>query len=109
MTCMKIGVPAQNEPLLLASRHRLPMTQNGFYKGFRIRYSARMKCKLMAVLNVTPDSFSDGGKFLDPRAAAARAEELIAQDADVLDLGAESTRPGSRGVAAAEQIRRLLP
>jgi dihydropteroate synthase len=66
-------------------------------------------CKLMAVLNVTPDSFSDGGKFLDPQAAVRRALEMIDQGADLIDMGAESTRPGSRGVSAVEQLRRLIP
>lgn len=69
----------------------------------------KQTCKLMAVLNVTPDSFSDGGKFLDPRAAVARALAIIDEGADLIDMGAESTRPGSRGVAAAEQLRRLIP
>ena len=64
---------------------------------------------LMGVVNVTPDSFSDGGKWLDPAAAAEHAEELIAHGAAMIDLGAESTQPGSRGVPAREQLRRLLP
>ena len=63
----------------------------------------------MGVLNVTPDSFSDGGKFLDPRAAVERALEMETQGARIIDMGAESTRPGSRGVPPAEQLRRLLP
>jgi dihydropteroate synthase len=61
----------------------------------------------MGVLNVTPDSFSDGGEFIEPAAALAHARELAAQGADILDVGAESTRPGSRGVPPAEQIARL--
>lgn len=64
---------------------------------------------LMGIVNVTPDSFSDGGKFLDPETAATHAIQLEADGADLLDLGAESTRPGSEAVTAAEQIRRLLP
>jgi dihydropteroate synthase len=63
----------------------------------------------MGVLNVTPDSFSDGGKYLKPEAAAQRALEMQAQGADIIDMGAESTRPGSSGVPAAEQRGRLLP
>ena len=65
--------------------------------------------KLMAVLNITPDSFSDAGKYNDSEAAVRRALELVAQGADVLDIGAESTRPGSTGVSPDEQLRRLLP
>jgi len=64
---------------------------------------------VMGVLNVTPDSFSDGGKFLDPRRAVARALELQRDGADILDIGAESTRPGSEPISAAEELRRLLP
>lgn len=64
---------------------------------------------LMAVLNVTPDSFSDGGKYADPDRAFARAVELEEEGADILDIGAESTRPGSKRVAEAEELRRLIP
>jgi len=61
----------------------------------------------MGVLNVTPDSFSDGGRFLDPRAAVARAAEMTRNGADIIDIGAESTRPGSDRVPPGEQIDRL--
>jgi len=64
---------------------------------------------IMGVLNVTPDSFSDGGKHLDPDRAFARAIELEEQGADVIDVGAESTKPGSARISAAEEIRRLIP
>ncbi len=64
---------------------------------------------LMGVLNVTPDSFSDGGKYADPDRAFARAVELEEQGADIIDIGAESTRPGSARISAAEEMRRLIP
>lgn len=64
---------------------------------------------VMGVLNVTPDSFSDGGKYLDPDAAFAHAIELEDAGADILDIGAESTRPGSARVSEAEELRRLVP
>jgi len=64
---------------------------------------------VMGIVNVTPDSFSDGGRYLDAGAAAARCHELLAEGADLLDLGGESTRPGSEAVAAEEQWRRLEP
>ncbi|PWU03003.1 MAG: dihydropteroate synthase [Terriglobia bacterium] len=64
---------------------------------------------LMGVLNLTPDSFSDGGKYSDPDRAFARALELEEQGADILDVGAESTKPGSTRVSAAEEMRRLIP
>lgn len=64
---------------------------------------------IMGIVNVTPDSFSDGGRYLKPAAAVARIRELTALGADLIDLGAESTRPGSAHVAADEQLRRLMP
>ncbi|GJQ26959.1 MAG: hypothetical protein HBSAPP02_19910 [Phycisphaerae bacterium] len=63
----------------------------------------------MGILNVTPDSFSDGGRFVDASAAVARALGIEAEGADVLDIGGESTRPGSLGVEATEQVRRVVP
>ncbi len=64
---------------------------------------------VMGVVNVTPDSFSDGGKFLDADAAVAHALELTAQGAEILDVGGESTRPGAGPVAEAGELRRVLP
>jgi dihydropteroate synthase len=64
---------------------------------------------LMGVLNVTPDSFSDGGKYSDPDRAFARAVELEEEGADIIDIGAESTKPGSARISAAEELRRLIP
>jgi len=64
---------------------------------------------IMGVLNVTPDSFSDGGKYLEPDRAFARAIELEEQGADIIDIGAESTRPGAERVSEGEELRRLVP
>src|SRR5579863_3627680 len=64
---------------------------------------------LMGILNVTPDSFSDAGRYDDPDRAFARAVEIEEQGADIVDIGAESTRPGSERISAAEEIRRLIP
>ena len=64
---------------------------------------------IMAILNVTPDSFSDGGRYATADAAVARADELLAQGADILDIGGESTRPGAAPVAAEEETRRTAP
>ena len=64
---------------------------------------------IMGVLNVTPDSFSDGGNYLDPDRAFARAIEIEEQGADIVDIGAESTRPGSTRISEAEELRRLIP
>jgi len=62
---------------------------------------------VMGILNVTPDSFSDGGEFFDPPAARAQALRMLDEGADVIDIGAESTRPGSAGVGPVDQIHRL--
>lgn len=65
---------------------------------------------IMGVVNVTPDSFSDGGRFLDPATAIAHARTLMEEGADLIDLGAESSRPGAAAeVSAEEELRRLLP
>jgi dihydropteroate synthase len=64
---------------------------------------------VMGVINVTPDSFSDGGQYLDHEAAVARGHVLIAEGADVIDVGGESTRPGAEGVSVEEELRRVLP
>lgn len=63
----------------------------------------------MGVLNVTPDSFSDGGRYFDSQRAIAHAEEMLAQGAAIIDVGGESTRPGAAEVAVAEELRRVLP
>lgn len=63
----------------------------------------------MGVLNVTPDSFSDGGRWLDPDAAVSHARQMVAEGADVIDVGGESTRPGAVPVDPAEELRRVLP
>ena len=64
---------------------------------------------VMGILNVTPDSFSDGGRWLEPRAAVERGLQMVAEGADVLDVGGESTRPGAEPVPAKEQVRRVVP
>src|SRR2546425_10204064 len=63
----------------------------------------------MGVLNVTPDSFSDGGRYLSVEAAVARAEQIEAEGADLLDLGGESSRPGSQPVPLDVELARVLP
>lgn len=66
-------------------------------------------CLLMGILNVTPDSFSDGGQFLDAGRAIAHGLQMAAEGAAILDIGGESTRPGSEGASATEQMRRVVP
>jgi len=64
---------------------------------------------VMGVLNITPDSFSDGGKFYSPESAVAHALEMIAEGADIIDIGGESTRPGSAFVSEEEELQRVIP
>jgi dihydropteroate synthase len=83
-------------------------------KHFRLKLPSRTlvlgeRTLMMGVLNVTPDSFSDGGKFFSLARAVEGALAMQRAGADILDIGAESTRPGSRGVSAAEELARLLP
>lgn len=65
--------------------------------------------KVMGIVNVTPDSFSDGGRFFDHERAIEHGKDLVRQGADVLDIGGESTRPGAEGVSPEEELRRVIP
>lgn len=75
------------------------------------RLLAERRPIVMGILNLTPDSFADGGRFVDPAKAVAHAERMIAEGADIVDVGAESTRPypGMRPVSAEEELARLMP
>ncbi len=77
------------------------------WRGHRLQLGRRTH--IMGILNVTPDSFSDGGRFFDPEAALDRAESMIAEGADIIDIGGESSRPFSEPVAADEEARRVVP
>ncbi len=66
------------------------------------------RCLIMGIVNVTPDSFSDGGRYLDTEAALAHARRLVVEGADILDIGGESTRPGADPVGVEEECRRVL-
>jgi dihydropteroate synthase len=106
------------------SIHLLPLTALGLFlydchsvfrrKKFRLRLPSRTlalgeRTLIMGVLNVTPDSFSDGGAFLDSQEAVARALELERDGADIIDIGGESTRPAAAPVSAHEELSRILP
>jgi dihydropteroate synthase len=65
--------------------------------------------RLMGIVNVTPDSFSDGGLYLDAAAAIGHGEQLAHEGADILDIGGESTRPGAEPVSEAQELARVLP
>src|SRR5437016_9428714 len=64
---------------------------------------------IMGVLNVTPDSFSDGGEFFEPDAAIVRGVQIASEGADIIDVGGESTRPGTEPVSVKEELRRVIP
>lgn len=76
-------------------------------RGARLRLGRN--ARLMGILNVTPDSFSDGGRFDAPPAALAQARLMLAEGADIIDIGGESTRPGAEEVSAADELARVLP
>jgi len=78
-------------------------------KWGRHRLTLGRRTSIMGILNVTPDSFSDGGRYLDPEAALRQGEALVQAGADILDVGGESTRPYAQEVPAAEEIRRVVP
>ena len=83
-------------------------------KQFRLRLPSRTlllgeRTLIMGVLNVTPDSFSDGGDFLDLQLAVGHALELEREGADILDIGGESTRPSAAPVSAKEELSRIVP
>ena len=67
------------------------------------------RARVMGIINATPDSFSDGGSFLNPQAALAHGLQMVAEGAEILDIGGESTRPGAQSVETDEEIRRVLP
>ncbi len=71
--------------------------------------SAGRRTKIMGILNVTPDSFSDGGKYFDADHAVRHAQEMVSSGADIIDIGGESSRPGSEAISASEELRRVLP
>ena len=78
-------------------------------RGSMIFAGPRDTSKIMGIVNVTPDSFSDGGRFLTPEAAEEHASRLVLEGADILDIGGESSRPGSEPVSLDEELRRVIP
>jgi dihydropteroate synthase len=75
----------------------------------RLEFDLARRPLIMGIVNVTPDSFSDGGRFFDPAAALAQARQLVADGADLIDIGGESTRPGAAEVTVEDELRRVLP
>jgi dihydropteroate synthase len=79
------------------------------FRARQFRFEFPRPALVMGIVNVTPDSFSDGGKFFDAQAAVAHAEALATEGAEIIDVGGESTRPGARPVSEEEELRRVLP
>jgi dihydropteroate synthase len=79
------------------------------FRARQFQFAFPRPAVVMGIVNVTPDSFSDGGQFLGSAAAAAHAVELVAQGAEIIDVGGESTRPGAEPVSEDEELRRILP
>ncbi|MBI5559927.1 MAG: dihydropteroate synthase [Deltaproteobacteria bacterium] len=79
------------------------------FKGRTREWDLSRRTLIMGVLNVTPDSFSDGGRFFEKEKAIGRAIEMLGEGADIIDIGGESTRPGSAGVSPEEEKRRVIP
>ncbi len=82
---------------------------NFFWRIHDTDHDLTTRGMVMGIVNVTPDSFSDGGRFLDTGRAVEHALKLVAEGADILDIGGESTRPGAEPVEGAEELRRVLP
>jgi dihydropteroate synthase len=79
------------------------------FRARQFEFAFPRSALVMGIVNVTPDSFSDGGKFLDSAKAVAHARKLVEQGAEILDIGGESTRPGAEPVAENEELRRVIP
>ena len=95
-----------------ASPHAVPATPAALAPAWEVRgrrFDIERRALVMGVLNVTPDSFSDGGRWADPAAALDRALAMVEEGVDLIDIGGESTRPGSTPVPATEEIRRVVP
>src|SRR2546426_6991405 len=105
-------------PFLSSFRERGPKPASGFFMSAAVtaqslrcgRFRLMLDRPLVAgVVNVTPDSFSDGGNYLEPEAAIAHAQRLVDEGADLVDIGAESSRPGASSVSAEQELSRLMP
>jgi dihydropteroate synthase len=109
-----LRVPSGDRPdrrveaeIAAALRHRERPAPALRLKRGRLTFGGRTR--VMGILNLTPDSFSDGGRFADRRAALEEAQRMAEEGADIIDVGGESTRPGARPVALAEELRRVVP
>ena len=93
----------------MSSQSRIDMPTTWRCGRFLFDFNKRKRPIVMGILNATPDSFSDGGKFRTPKDAIAQAESMIANGVDLIDIGGESTRPGAQPVQLQEELDRVLP
>jgi dihydropteroate synthase len=98
-----------NQSHPLSARRILPDAKPSRLRCPRATLPLGQRTLVMGILNITPDSFSDGGKYLDPAAAVRHALELVRDGADIIDVGGESTRPAAQDIPEEEEIRRVLP
>lgn len=103
----QFGLPKISEQISSALKNYCQAPQPLKIGGRQFSFGNRTY--IMGILNMTPDSFSDGGKFMDPEDALAHARKMLAQGADIIDVGAQSTRPGSSPVSAEEEKKRVVP
>lgn len=109
--CVKLAPQPFDLPAVASTISRIlhnTISPSGTWRTSR-RVLSLNRPLIMGILNVTPDSFSDGNRFIDPRKAVERGLEMVAEGADILDIGGESTRPGAALVSAEEEIKRVIP
>ena len=98
----------ESEDITLAGLHRQAVRPAVFRAG-RFTFPLQQRTYIMGILNVTPDSFSDGGKYFDLDQAVYHAENMLQSGADIIDIGGESTRPGFSPISTAEELQRVIP
>jgi dihydropteroate synthase len=98
-----------SSPFVMLAAKMTTATQTHVWQTTRHTLALGARTLVMGVLNVTPDSFSDGGRFDTTERAVAHAEQMLAEGADIIDVGGESTRPGSEPVSVEEELRRVVP
>ncbi|MFA6548974.1 MAG: dihydropteroate synthase [Candidatus Margulisiibacteriota bacterium] len=103
----QFGLPQLADEIILALKNYDGVPASLDIKGKRFEFGSQTY--IMGILNVTPDSFSDGNKYLDAKDAVMRARQMLAEGADIIDIGGESTRPGAEPVTAEEEIKRVVP
>jgi len=92
-----------------AMERHIPVSEREIMDCRGVPLSLNQGTVIMGILNVTPDSFSDGGRYIDPEAAVEQARRMVAEGAEIIDIGGESTRPGGAAVSLEEELNRVIP